>query len=156
MLLGRSVRYLLLFPAVQALNLQRVHLGSDSQLRRLARASKPHAAPLTAVSKLQRLRLSVGEPIMCTWENVLKQLAALAPHARQLTSLTLSSPYLLDIESQLAELANSLCLLPELRELEVSLNFHRGVSCFASLTQSWSDRQFHAGLAYSQPFDSMQ
>lgn len=119
---------------MQVLNLQRVHLGSDSQLRRLARASKPDAAPLTAISGLQRLRLAVGEPTLR--DNVLRQLAALAPHARQLTSLTLCSPYLLDVGRQLVKLANSLRSLPELRELEVSQKLDHGASWFANLAQS--------------------
>ena len=112
-------------PAVQVLDLQRVHLGADPQLQRLARVGGPRAAPLSAVSGLQRLRLSVAEPL--PWDNTLKQLAALAPHARQLTSLTLCGPCLLQCQlaasRQLAELATSLRLLPELRELEVSQIF---------------------------------
>ena len=123
------------FPAVQALNLQRVHLGSDPQLRRLARANEADAAPLSAMSGLQRLRLSVGEPIL--WETMLKQLAALARHARQLTSLLLSSPYLLHVGPQLIQLADSLRLLPELRELEVSYKTDSDARCCARLTRVW-------------------
>jgi len=110
---------------VQVLKLEAVHLGSDSQLQRLARLNGPHAAPLSAVWGLQRLELFVDNEEK-PWMNALMQLAALAPHAPQLTSLTLCSSNLLAVSRGLAELADSLRLLPELRELEVRQEFGPG------------------------------
>ena len=102
---------------MQALLLQIIHLGPASQLEPLALVGGPHPAPLTAISGLQRLTLYGTEGNKQSI--VLKQLAALAPHARQLTALTLADCELLTVTCELVELANSLRLLPELRELEV-------------------------------------
>jgi len=102
---------------VQALSLEDVHLGPATQLQRLASTGGPRAAPLTAISGLRRLELSADEEKK--WLSVTKQLAALAPHARQLTALVLVGWELLAPTRELSRLAISLRLLPELRDLEV-------------------------------------
>ena len=104
-------------PDAQALGLEDVNLGSAPQLQRLASTSGPRADPLTAISGLQRLDLFADDEKR--WLSVLKQLAALVPHARQLTALVLDGRELLSDKQTLAELAASLRMLPGLRELEV-------------------------------------
>ena len=90
-------------------------LGSTSQLQQLALASGPQAAPLRAMSELRSLDLFASRSRL----DVLGQVAALAPHARQLTGFTLRGGEVLTVTGRLAELAASLRLLPELRSLEV-------------------------------------
>ena len=102
---------------VQVLNLDNVQLGSASQLKRLASLGGPGTARLTALSGLRRLELHASEGRK--HPSAVRQLAALAPHARQLTALVLLGWELLKVTCELAELADSLRLLPELRELEV-------------------------------------
>lgn len=104
-------------PGVQVLNLENVQLGSASQLERLAPIGRPGTARLTALSGLRRLELHASEGRKHL--SAVRQLAALAPHARQLTALVLLGWELLKVTCELAELADSLRLLPELRELEV-------------------------------------
>ncbi len=104
-------------PGEQVLNLENVQLGSATQLERLALIDGPRTARLTALSRLRRLELHASEgrkPL-----SAVRQLAALAPHARRLTALVLLGWELLKVTRELAELADSLRLLPELRELEV-------------------------------------
>ena len=100
---------------MQELRLEDVDLGSTSQLQQLASASGPQAAPLSAMSELRSLDLFASRPRL----DVMEQLAALAPHARQLTALTLSGGEVLIVTGRLVELAACLRLLPELRSLEV-------------------------------------
>jgi len=105
---------------VQALSLEDVYLGSTSQLQHIASIGGPHMAPLTAIAGLRRLELITDDEK--PWLNAMKQLAALAPHARQLTALTLWGGGLLAVTRKLSKLAISLRLLPGLRGLEVSEN----------------------------------
>ena len=73
--------------------------------------------PCIVTSGLQRLDLFADEEKK--WLSVTKQLAALVPHARQLTALVLVGYELLTGKQELAGLAASLRMLPGLRELEV-------------------------------------
>ena len=103
---------------MQVLILENVYFGTASQLRRFSSADGPSTAPLSAISGLERLDLYADDEK--PWLNAMKQLAALAPHARQLTALMLWGGGLLAVTPKLAELATSLRLLPGLRDLEVT------------------------------------
>ena len=116
---------------VQELRLSDVYLGTEVQHERLAIIGSQNRPPLAGLAQLRRLALHVdqhAERPAKKRTNVWQQLAALAPHAGQLTALELVGSEVLQ-PARIAELAKSLSLLPGLQDLEVRFQSREKPSC---------------------------